>query len=390
MKIGILTYFRAINYGAYLQAYALSHRLNQEDDIEAELIDFHMPAEDRYYQQQLEWRKNFPNTLYDRRRYRVFQDALKYQILSESSLCGSDIEEFNSFVSGKYDIIIAGSDEIWKLDGFRGFPTPYFLPGDTGCIKVSYAASGLTRHTMLNEEDLRFAKECFNDFSYLGVREIKSVKELESFAVDKGKVHLNYDPCFVYDFAPDPQRGRRLLKEYFHLAGERKVIAVMYTERSKDAPVLEKYIKRNFGDTYDFISLYVRNTKFQNNPSVTPFDWIDLIAAADGMISMFYHGICFSILAGTPFYAVEKRAASKEESKLYDLLNRIDLLNNFSYGFDDAIKNGGLYNFMNSVAIGEKLDVSFVQEKARKEFDTFLSVLRSLVQQEERDMQEPL
>ncbi len=380
MKIGILTYFRAINYGAYLQAYALTNRLNREDDIEAELIDFHMPGEDEYYQKQLKWRKNFPAAIYDRRKYNIFKDAWKSLSLSEASLCGSDTEEFISFVYGKYDIIIVGSDEIWRPDGIRGFPAPYFLPGDTGCVKVSYAAAGLLSHEKLNEENLLFIKKCLDDFSYIGVREVKSIGEIKSFTSDERKVHLNYDPCFIYDFAPDPEKGRSLLRKYFHLSGKRKVIAVMYTERPEDGPVLEKYLKQNFGDKYDFISLYVRNTEFKNDPSVTPFEWIDLIAAADGVISMFYHGIIFSILAGTLFYAVEKRAACKEESKQYDLLNRLGLLSSYSFGLDDAIKNDGLINFMNSVAAGEKIDCSSVRENARKEFDEFENVLRSLVQ----------
>ncbi len=95
---------------------------------------------------------------------------------------------------------------------------------------------------------------------------------------------------------------------------------------------------------------------------------------------MFYHGIIFSILAGTSFYAVEKRAACKEASKQYDLLNRLGLLSSYSYVLDDAIKNDGLINFMNSVAAGEKIDFSSVLGNARKEFDEFVSVLRGLVQ----------
>ncbi len=63
-----------------------------------------------------------------------FQDALKEQILSKESLCGDDIEEFQSFVYRKYDIIIADSDEIWRPDGIRGLPKPYFLPGDLGSM----------------------------------------------------------------------------------------------------------------------------------------------------------------------------------------------------------------------------------------------------------------
>ncbi len=376
MKIGILTYFRAINYGAYLQAYALSHRLNQEDGIEAELIDFHMPAEDEYYRSQLKIRKNFPVTLYNRKRYGVFQDALKDQILSEGNLCGKDIEEFQSFVSGRYDVIIAGSDEIWRTDGIRGMPAPYFLPGDLGCKKVAYAASGFKLSSVKNVGDLQFIEECLNGFSYIGVRERKSMREIVSLVSDNVPVCQNWDPCFVYDFKPDTERGRYLLKSRFHVSGKRKTVVVMYLGKDR---ALEGYLKRNFGRRYDFISLYIRNPAFRNNPSVYPSDWIDLIAAADGVISMFYHGICFAAIAGSPFYAIETRTASREESKLYDLAERMGMSGRYSLGVDDAVTKGGLKDFMDFVSDGGRIDISSELEAARKEFDDFTDMLKNLV-----------
>ena len=42
IRIGTLTFHRAVNYGAYLQACALCNRLNQEADIDCEIIDFCM------------------------------------------------------------------------------------------------------------------------------------------------------------------------------------------------------------------------------------------------------------------------------------------------------------------------------------------------------------
>ncbi|MCD7893356.1 MAG: hypothetical protein LUG60_06600 [Erysipelotrichaceae bacterium] len=59
MKIGILTYVHAVNYGAVLQAYALCKRLNEENDIEAELIDFRMKKEIKYYVKETLFKKTF-------------------------------------------------------------------------------------------------------------------------------------------------------------------------------------------------------------------------------------------------------------------------------------------------------------------------------------------
>ena len=49
MKIGILTFHRSVNYGAYLQAMALCKRLNCEPDITAEIIDFRMKCDENHY-----------------------------------------------------------------------------------------------------------------------------------------------------------------------------------------------------------------------------------------------------------------------------------------------------------------------------------------------------
>ena len=44
-KIGILTFHRAINYGAFMQAYALSNRLKKDlKDVEIEIIDYETEA----------------------------------------------------------------------------------------------------------------------------------------------------------------------------------------------------------------------------------------------------------------------------------------------------------------------------------------------------------
>ena len=49
MKVGILTYHRALNYGAFLQAVCLCERLNAEKEISAEIIDYDMQSAQNVY-----------------------------------------------------------------------------------------------------------------------------------------------------------------------------------------------------------------------------------------------------------------------------------------------------------------------------------------------------
>ena len=44
MRVGILTYHKTHNYGAYLQSYALTNYLNQKNGIQAEIVDYNTLA----------------------------------------------------------------------------------------------------------------------------------------------------------------------------------------------------------------------------------------------------------------------------------------------------------------------------------------------------------
>ncbi len=375
MKIGILTFFRPINYGAFLQAYALSHRLNQEEDIQVELIDFHMQVEDFFYWRMLRPRINFFHMLYNWRRFRAFREALQTQILSSASCCSNSITDFIDFVGDKYDVIIAGSDEIWKIDGLRGFPTPYFLIGELHCKKVAYAASGRTSFELLTDEQRQLLKKTFDEFEYLGVRDKETLKGIEQLITKSEKLHYNFDPTFVYDFQPDKKRGTELLKRVFKISGRKPVIAVMYSEKIYIEPSLGRFLRKTYGDCYEFISVYEWMVGMKKNAGLSPFDWIDIISAVDGVISMYFHGICFSMITGTPFLAIEKRAKDKKTSKIFDLLNRINLNDFYAHGLDEAISGKLEYFFKN---IHRTQDFSDVICRARTEFMIFIDELRKM------------
>lgn len=105
IKIGILTFHRAHNYGAYLQACALCNRLNQEPDIDCEIIDFRMRKEvDFYYQ--FRDRNKFKKLLRPRKtdflekKSAAFERAQCEPVLrlSPDSLVSDSQEEFVEFI----------------------------------------------------------------------------------------------------------------------------------------------------------------------------------------------------------------------------------------------------------------------------------------------------
>ena len=129
MKIGILTFHRPINYGAFLQSYSLSNRLAKIDGFEVEIINYIAPKEQR---------KIFINALralkhngvrafmQECKKILVFNNFQKQLKLSKQSFCTNDFDKFFSFVDKQYDALIIGSDAVFNWNQ-TGFPTA-FIP----------------------------------------------------------------------------------------------------------------------------------------------------------------------------------------------------------------------------------------------------------------------
>ena len=143
IRIGILTYHRSKNYGAFLQAYALCNRLNQEKNIDAKIIDFNTLKADQYYNKKYSLKetiKNYKYVNFHKKLNKAFDKTINKLILTKSSVINDDFYEMLKFIKYDFDIIISGSDEIWKIDNLRGFPSAYWLPFKFKGKKISYAA----------------------------------------------------------------------------------------------------------------------------------------------------------------------------------------------------------------------------------------------------------
>ncbi len=379
MKIGVLTYHRAVNYGAFLQAYALCQRLNQEEGIEAELIDFQCEKEVKLYnpyqlKKNLVWiikKRNVQKVIDDIRKHRAFVRARKQMPLSREHVISDDCRCFVQMVKNQYDVIVAGSDEIWKVNSYRGFPTPYWLSGDLGCRKFSYAASARTAFSVLSEDNQTYLKNALADFEYIGVRDEDTLTEVKKFSDRHERIHLCCDPSFIYDFQADGERGRALLRERWHVDTEKKCVGLMIR-----SPEIVKAFREKYGDGIELISLFERNPGCVNTMNLTPFEWMDVIAGLDFMVTSYFHGMCFSIINQTPFFSVDNRTEKQDGSKMYDLLGKEGMADRYGRTAQDCLKNGGLLRKAEEAFAGEPLDSSALVQRYRENFKSFAACLR--------------
>lgn len=372
MKIGILTYHRAINYGAYLQACALCNRLNQEDDIDAEIIDFRMRIEEKSYNVSCySWKKKAKLILSGTYRFYLnreaaFNRAMNNPLMkkSESSLVSDSLEEFRKYYKGKYDVIIAGSDEIWKVNNMRGFPNAYWLLGDMGCRKFSYAASSRVEFKKcLSSDDYSVLEKALSDFELIGVRDDLTYREVRGAVNNNAPVMMCCDPSFLYDFKVSTQHILKKIQTTNKLNVNLKNVLVMLDDRES-----ADIVRKNCKGKYNLISVCNSYKGFINIPNLEPMEWLCLIDEVDFVLSSFFHAACFSIIRKKPFLALlTERKASKVEELLhnYGLQERGIRLGNKRVDIDSLIGE-----FMHSV------DCSDIIDKNRENFKVFLDYMR--------------
>jgi hypothetical protein len=275
MKVGILTYFRACNYGAYLQACSLCNRLNKEDDIEAEVIDFRMERE-RFNYSQKSWTasriiKNPMKYFYFNNLVETFEKEHQHPLAPASTpaVCSDDTDTLHDLIEDRYDVVIVGSDEVWKTNGFRGFPNPYWLPFETHVKKVAYAVSSRSDFSALSEDKHNALHKYVNDFELIGVRDQLTYDEVKKEIVQGEKLFLTCDPSFLYGFKKELSGANNPLMRTKGVDSDKKTVLVL----TEDEPTAKR-VKDQLTGQYNLISAFEHHKGYINLQNVTPIEWL--------------------------------------------------------------------------------------------------------------------
>ena len=319
MRIGILTYHRSVNYGAYLQSYALQKAISKRiANSEVEIIDYHSRRAKNEELMMIARDIKHGNMWFSLRLHHMFSVEQQKLPLSPDRLLSDNLVKFRTKFFNKYDIIVAGSDQIWRLNSFRGFPNAYWLPGEMKSHKMSYAASSRSNIDTIDMNTRNAIRDMLNSFSYIGVRDVVTLKELEK--VTDNKIWINCDPVFLHEFSEVKMDYDTILKNRFGINHINKPIIGFMT---RDEHAIESIID-TLGDSAEYVSIYIPHKKTKNSPSLSPFEFVSLIENLDFLVTSYFHGLCFAIKGNTPVIALEKRPGENQSnSKMFDLLNTI-------------------------------------------------------------------
>ncbi len=331
-KIGILTFHRSINYGAFMQAYSLSKKIKKlYPDTAVEIIDYTSKIMDDHYVPRINRSaiRNPQGYFLKKKQYKLFKSALERLPLSEKKIFNDgQTQQVLAAYENDYDIFVVGSDAVWNWCK-RGFPNPYLLNFEKDVKKLSYAASAYGMDSsFVKDEERAYFSASLERFSFIGVRDnytASLVKNVCPSAVPE----YTCDPTVLLDMN-DVFDEIGLSKEEFktkiynklNISEDKKLIGMMGVPKE-----LAVKLSSRFGDEYVLVNLY-NYSRFVKKQlvDINPFEWAAVFGLFELTVTSFFHGTLLSLCNCTPVINYDFSDFSKKnEGKICDVMRRLDL-----------------------------------------------------------------
>ncbi len=371
-RIGILTYVNSVNYGAFLQAFSLWSVISEryKDKVEVEIINYDSRKSHDIY-------KSGNSREIKGERYQRFEEEKKTLPLSKNQLISDSISDISEFIkSFEYDVIVVGSDEVWKTDGMRGFPNAYWLNFDIGkTIRLAYAVSGRNDYQKLNEEEKKYICESINKFEYIGVRDSITKRELENIL--NVEIKENCDPTLLWEeFYQLSRSDIANVKTKRGIATDRRIVVLILSNVE-----LERYLYEKLSLEEFVISTNATGENTTDYPcyAQSPIEWQELIAISDLVITDRFHGTVFSLIHDRPFVSIEHEPEGR--GKIENILNGTDFEDCYIHS-NRSIEDlqEAVISKAQEILDGEKwISSKTLIENEKKSADTFFSVLDEIV-----------
>lgn len=316
MKIGILTFHCAHNYGAVLQAYALQEII-KEMGHEVKIIDYRpFYLTESYKLPKINFKLIFSRRIifnllsliftyrFRRIRFEKFNDFINFNLNLSLQTCN---------IPSDFDLYIFGSDQIWNGSITKGIDMIYWgaFPTKIKSKKISYAAS-MGNYTLKNYQ-LPIVKDLISSFNGISVREKETKDQLQNLT--SSEIFQVLDPTFLINKITWEQLIIDVpIKKKYVL-----IYQVRYNKYLRQiANDIAKQIKSTVIEVPANISKRYLFNKFK---TTSPIEFISLIKNAECIVTSSFHGTALSIIFEKPFYTVDLNDGADNRSRnLLDIL----------------------------------------------------------------------
>lgn len=323
MRIAILTFHRAFNCGAMLQAWALKTVLERMGHS----VEF--PECNRIGESE-RWLYKMPG---QRLRLSGLRDLLACLVVNGLSIGNEDLSrhrfrrfrrkylpsgasDIEAFV-GHYDLVVVGSDQVWSPE-IVGDQTPLFLGQgiDKALPMISYAAS--VGDAKMSDSQLRRLAEFLPRFSAISVREPLARNQIAPY-VDKD-IQVVVDPTLLLD--ADDYREIAVQPDF-----REPYLYVYAIQATKFVVESARAVAKQLG-LKTVITPIGQYSRFHAPKGLTygvsPERMVGYIRKASFVMTSSFHGTALALVHSKPFLSLREKI-DDFESRPAAILNRLGL-----------------------------------------------------------------
>ena len=347
MKVGVLTYHRVDNFGANLQALStVSFFKNRGDEVH--VIDWYPKELDTYYVKSV-----------SKTQRKVHAEFVKKHLpLTPHCETSNDVKKIVD--EYKFDLIVIGSDAVFSYIPFlkrihpsrktligitnvtpdHKLPNPFWADFASGNSKPKIASISASAQYLDIDKCLpwnkQLIKKLLKNFDILTVRD-RWTKGIISKFTNKDVV-ISPDPVFGFNINVKQQVSREEIQKKYNLP--EKYILFSFCNKLFADQWYENLYKQLKSKGYKIINLAMPEgcidipSDRKIDVPLPPMDWYAIIKNSQGYIGQRMHPMIVAFNNIVPFfvfdhYAYKKGAQQLDSSKIYDILERADILSSY-------------------------------------------------------------
>lgn len=359
MKIGILTYHAACNFGANLQALSTFSYLSNNG---------HEPVFINWMTKQLEerYRNNTPPIQF------AEHENFRSHFFKMTDRCYTSSNVATIIENEEIEAVIVGSDAVMQTNPFRSrlmkpsikHPVPITFPTrDTVApnpfwgsfysrlkrrVPICYmsASSQNSPYMCLNKYEKRKQRELLSQFSYISTRDDWTSKMVSYITDGQIVPPVTPDPVFAFNYNVKNIPSENEIRERFNLAERYSLVCFHNNRPVSDLWLSELKAEQHKRGVQCVAFPFPQGIEFKHpfdkqiDLPLSPIDWYALIKYADSYIGDNMHPIVISLHNAVPCYSFDHYglAGKESSSKIYHIMNRFGVLNNrisFKYNYTE-------------------------------------------------------
>lgn len=387
MKIGLLAYHAACNFGAFLQLLSTVEYVKKQGD-EPRVINW-VPRDFRKYYE----KRSLPEV-------RSLYLRLQQQYYPLTDLCESDKEVAAIIEKEHIEAVIVGSDAVCQHHPFRerfkfpcrriiyiGHPTsdrmfPNCFWGSFNKylstpipVSVISGSSQDSKYYFITGRTKTKMKSSITDFKYISVRDDWTQKMISYLTDGEITPKVTPDPVFGFNHnASHLLPSKQQILDKFQLP-EKYIIVSFRGKGSVTQGWIDEFEALASNGGYACVKLPYADMaafgkiKYTVGDEITPLEWYALIKYSSGYVGNNMHPIVTSIANGVPFYSFDNYGipvengvpTNGESSKIYHILEKAGFLENRVFVKKDYIVPRARLVYEAIVSFDKSKEIAFAE-----------------------------